>query len=443
MYLRTPKRYTRRGSKPRLISLRWLWLYLLAPVVIVVSALAWDFRDSLSQQINNAIAHIKLPQLNAPTVTPTLPAADLEARILSALQNGDLKAALDNMNAYSDSNPNDVKWHTILTQMLTMRAYGNEPQTGPQAAVDSGLTAINANPEVADGWAAEALALDWNTQAVDLKREEQQALTDALHAKDLGDPSGMADAVLAGIYFSLGKTQDAGTAADNALKANPNLAYAYFVQGQLAAANGDRDGAIHLYEQAWGRATADSTQPGSYIAVTLAKMYTSKNEFGQAEKILTDAEGHDKANPKLRYTLANLLYGQGDYNKSTEAAQQCLDAAQDYAPCYVLLTRLYTINKNWEQVSQMAQAAIKLGTTETVAYYNGGQADYQLNRCADAIPIYQAGLAISQKENDNSKISDFMAALNECGVTGGSATTPTSAPTPGPTKVLPHPTAKK
>src|SRR5579864_1234759 len=141
MYLRTPKRYTRRGSKPRLISLRWLWLYLLAPVVIIAGALAWDFRDPLSQQVNTAIAQIKWPQINAPTATPTLPAADLEARILSALQSGDLKAALDGMNAYNGSNPNDVKWHTILTQMLAMRAYGNDPQTGPQAAVDSGLTA--------------------------------------------------------------------------------------------------------------------------------------------------------------------------------------------------------------------------------------------------------------------------------------------------------------
>src|SRR5579859_4720897 len=98
MYLHTPKRYTRKGSKPRLISLRWLWLYLLAPVVIIGGALAWDFRDSLSQQVNNAIGHIHI-QINAPTATPTLPAADLQARIQNALQSGDMKAALDGIRA--------------------------------------------------------------------------------------------------------------------------------------------------------------------------------------------------------------------------------------------------------------------------------------------------------------------------------------------------------
>jgi tetratricopeptide (TPR) repeat protein len=434
MYLHTPKRYTPRGRKPRLISLRWLWLYLLAPVVIIGGALAWDFRDSLSQQVGNAIGHVKLPQFNAPTATPTLPAADLQARIQNALQSGDLKAALDEIRAYNDSNPNDVKWHAVLTQMLALRAYGNDPQTGPQAAVDMGQTAINANPEMADGWAAEALALDW-------ANKPQVGLSDALHAKDLGDLSGMADAVLAGIYFSLNKVQDAGTAADNAFKANPNLAYALFVKGQLAAADGDIKGAIELYRQAWDVGKTDPTQPSSYIAGTLAKMYASQNQIDQAKAILTDAEARDKANPKLRYTLANLLYGQGDYNKATEAAQQCLDVAQDYAPCYVLLTRLYTISKADDKVLQAAQMAAKLGSTETAAYYNGGQAAYHLNRCADAIPLFQAGLTLSQNENDGGKISDFVAALNECGVTGGLPTTAT--PTPGPATALHRPTAVK
>jgi tetratricopeptide (TPR) repeat protein len=170
-------------------------------------------------------------------------------------------------------------------------------------------------------------------------------------------------------------------------------------------------------------------------------MYTSQNQIDQAKAILTDSEARDKANPKLRYTLANLLYGQGDYNKATEAAQQCLDAAQDYAQCYVLLTRLYTISKDWEKVLQMAQAAVKLGTTETAAYYNGGQAAYQLNRCVDAIPLFQAGLQLAQKENDSGKISDFTAALNECGVTSGLPVTAT--PTSIPSTAAAHPTAKK
>jgi len=436
MYLHTPKRYTPRGRKPRLISLRWLWLYLLAPIVIIGGALAWDFRDSLSQAVSNAIGHIKLPQINAPTPTPTLPAADLQARVQNALQSGDLKTALDEMRAYNDSNPNDVKWHVVLTQMLTMRAYGNDPQTSPQAAVDMGETAINANPEVADGWAAEAFALDWNKQY-------QAALGDALHANDLGDPSGMADAVLAGIYFDLNKVQEAGAAADNALKANPNLAYAFFVKGQLAATSGDISTAIGLYRNAWSVGKADSTQPSSYIADTLAKMYASKNDYVTADGILTDAETHDKANPKLRYTLANLMYGQGDYNKATESAQQCLDVAQDYAPCYVLLTRLYTIGKEDAKVLQAAQMAAKLGSNETAAYYNGGQAAYHLNRCADAIPLFDAGLKLSQDENDSSKISDFLAALNECGVTGGLPTTSTPTVIPGPATFLPRPTATK
>jgi hypothetical protein len=106
--------------------------------------------------------------------------------------------------------------------------------------------------------------------------------------------------------------------------------------------------------------------------------------------------------------------------------------AQDYAPCYVLLTRLYTIGKEDAKVLQAAQMAAKLGSNETAAYYNGGQAAYHLNRCADAIPLFETGLKLSQNENDSGKISDFLAALNECGVTGGSSTASTPAATSSP-----------
>ena len=77
MYLRTPKRYTAKGSKKPLISLRWLWLYLLAPVVIIGAALVWDNRSDWSQAIGEVIGRVKIAPLDAPTATPTRPAADL------------------------------------------------------------------------------------------------------------------------------------------------------------------------------------------------------------------------------------------------------------------------------------------------------------------------------------------------------------------------------
>ncbi len=127
MYLRTPKRYTAKGSKKPLISLRWLWLYLLAPIVVVISALAWDNRGDLSQAISVSAGRIKLPQINAPTPTPTLPATDLKASFTAALKSGNLSSALDAMQSYTDALPNETQWHAVLAQTLILRSYSRDP----------------------------------------------------------------------------------------------------------------------------------------------------------------------------------------------------------------------------------------------------------------------------------------------------------------------------
>ncbi len=421
MQIRTPKRYTGKARRKPIISLRWLWLYLLAPVVIIGGALAWDYRDQISQQISVAVSKIKLPNPNAPTATPTLPAADLQAQIQTGLQTGDIDGALAAMHAYNDSNPNDVQWHAVLTQILALRAYGSDTKM-LQQAIQAGQSAINANPELGIGWAVEALALDWNNQS-------RLALGDALHAVDLDDSNGFAQAVLAGVYNSLGKPDAASAMADQALKKNPNLAYALFVKGQIAALDGDTKGAIALYRQAWDISQSDPNQWGGYIADYLAGLYTTQNQFDDAQAILNQAQQHDKNDPQPSWRLSDMLYKQGEYDKATEAAQQCLDRAQQYAPCYVLLTRLYYIAKAYEKAVQAAQNAIKYGTTSTAAYYYGGESDYKLNNCAGALQMLQTGYEFAQKANDPNSIADFADALNQCGVTVNPNATPFPTPT--------------
>ena len=415
MYLRTPKRYTARnnkGSRRPIISLRWLWLYLLTPIVIVAGTLGWTYREPLGNAVLTPIARIKLPNFNPPTLTPTLPAADLLTRIQTGLQNGDINVALDAMRSYNTANPNDSKWHAVYARILALHSYTNDPDT-TKAAISAGLAAINANPEVADGWAAEALALDWSNQS-------KQALVFALRAKDFSDPTGVTDATLAGIYNSLGNSKRADQLADTALKANPDLAYAYFVKGQVAAQNGDPKGAIDFYQKGWSLSKADPLQSGSVIADSLAALYGLQKQSDTAQTLLIEAEQHDKDDPGLRLRQSAVLYSAGLQNKAIEAAQQCLDHAPKYAPCYVSLAVLYyVVNKEYEKASQAARSAIQYGSTDTKAYYYGGYAYYKLNQCAEAIPLFQTGLAIAQKAANADVVSNFSDALNVCGVTNG------------------------
>ncbi len=409
MYLRTPKRYTVKGSKRPLISLRWLWLYLLAPIVIVVGALAWDMRADLSQNIGGVLSRIKLPQINAPTATPTLPAADLKARIGSAMEAGNVNDAIEAMRSYADSVPNETTWHAALAQTLIMRSHGADQKMIEQAN-QAGQAAINANPEAVDGWVTQAFVLDWSDQS-------QAALSYALRAKDLGDSTGMTNAVLAGIYRTLRDPKQAAALADEAIKLNPNLAYAYYVKAQLASDEGANKQALGLYKQAWEIARNNRMQWSGYIADTLAQAYLFDKQPDQAVAVLNDALQRDKDDPALYYRLAMVYYNKGEFDgKASEYAQTCLDHNQAYAPCHGLMAKLQYIGKRYEAAAQSAQRAIELGIPETSVYWYGGDAYYKLNKCPEAILMFRAGLTLAEKINSTQAKGDFVASLADCGI---------------------------
>jgi tetratricopeptide (TPR) repeat protein len=429
MYLHTPKRYTTRGRRRRLVNLRWLWLYLIAPPVIIAAALAWNFRGDLSKWVGDRANSIRI-DFNAPTPTATLPARDLEARIQLLLGNGSLNDAIDAMRSLGEAQPNETTWHTALAQTLILRSR-QDPKLIQQAA-DAGQQAINANPETADGWATMALVLDWSSQP-------QKALAYALRARDLGDAGGMAQAALAGIYVSLGDYKLAASTADEALKTNPNLAYAYYVKGQIASFTGANKDALSLYRQAWDISKGSRVQWGGYIADALATLYKGTNQLDQAVSLIQDAIPRDRDYPVLYSRLSDIYIQRGDYDKALESSQSCIDHDSSYAPCYVLLIRLQYREAQWEKVVQSAQRAIDLGTQQTAAYYYGGYAQYKLNRCPEAITWWNLGMTAADKVTDQvtrSKLkSDFASALSDCGVVSNVEIVPTATvtPTAGPT----------
>ncbi len=424
MYLHTPKRYTPRGRRRRLINLRWLWLYLIAPPIIIGAALAWNYRADLSKWVGDRTSSIHL-DLNPPTPTATLPARDLETRVQLLLGNGSLNDAIDTMRSIIQTQPNEMVWHNTLAQTLILRSR-QDPKLIEQAN-QAGLEAINANPEVADGWATMALVLDWSDQP-------QKALAYALRARDLGDANGMAQAVLAGIYVSLGDYQLASGTADDALKTNPNLAYAYYVKGQVAAFTGSNKDAAALFRQAWEISKGNRVQWGGYIADALALLYKGTNQLDQAVSLIQDAIPRDRDYPVLYSRLTDIYFQRGDYDKALESSQSCIDHDNSYAPCYVWLIRLQYRDAQWEKVVQSAQRAIDLGTQQTAAYYYGGAAQYKLNRCPEAITWWNMGMNVADKTTDpNVRAqlkSDFAARLADCGVVSNVEIVPTATPEP-------------
>src|SRR4051812_9794592 len=109
MYLRTPKRYTKKGMKRSLINLRWLWLYLIAPVILIPTVLAWQMRDSIGGQIGDWVSqHVRI---NQPTPTATIPAQDYQRLLTEAFKTARLNKAIDLLTQFTATNPNETLFH--------------------------------------------------------------------------------------------------------------------------------------------------------------------------------------------------------------------------------------------------------------------------------------------------------------------------------------------
>ena len=57
MYLKTPKRYTQ-GQRRSIISLRWLWLWLLTPVVVFFGVHIYNNRDAYIPQVEAVMGDV-------------------------------------------------------------------------------------------------------------------------------------------------------------------------------------------------------------------------------------------------------------------------------------------------------------------------------------------------------------------------------------------------
>ncbi len=427
MYLRTPKRYTEKGKRRSLINLRWLWLYILVPVILIPALLVWDFRDQLRPIIGNMIPTIVI---NPPTPTATIPPKDYANLMSNAFQVGDINAAITLLKGFTaEVAPNDVTLHSLLAQLIVLRAYGGDPVKLDDART-AAQRAINANPEAADGWVTTALVLDWSSKP-------QEALPYALRAKDLDDKSLMVQAVLAEIYHDLQKDDLATKLIDDAIKvakSDPKvnkaaLSHAYYVKG-LIVSNTDGKEAIAQYENAWRTAISDPpdmTIAAGYIVQPVSAYYRNNQQADKAITMLTKAIERDKNDPLLQLELGRSYVNKGDYDKGRTYVETCLDVSPNEIKCLRWLGLFAYQNQNYNKSIDYMQKIIAVDPKNAEAYLILGRDYGALNQCSTAVTNLQTGLPFA---TDAKMRADFEEALRACGATSGISVNP-DTPTPG------------
>jgi tetratricopeptide (TPR) repeat protein len=353
MYLRTPKRYTAR-RRVHLLNLRWLWLYLLAPLIIIPAALAWNYREPISQSIGEWTQRNIQIQINLPTLTPTVPVANLRERFIGYVQAGNIDNAISTLSSLADTAPNDVSFHALLARMIILRG-DDQDQTKLDAALQAGLKAINANPEAPDGWIVTALILDKSGKY-------QEALPYALRARDLDSKNPLMLAVIAEIYNDLRRPDEAEKLVDEALKlaraGQPvdtlALAYGNFVRGVILLSSDGRE-ATRAFEEAWRVAISEPGVPVGFIAQLLWSAYINTGQASRLVDILGQAIERDKDDPVNPYLLGRVYIKSGDVNKARPFIDKCLDLDPEQPKCLQWQAELFFSQQNYLKAAEKTQ----------------------------------------------------------------------------------------
>jgi tetratricopeptide (TPR) repeat protein len=446
MYLRTPKRYTAKGSRRPLLNLKWLWLYLLVPVCLLPLVLAWDYRDSIQAPINQFFVDHPLNFFQMPTPTPTELPKDIGPSLKDAFSAGHIGKAISLLSSISDATPNDIVFHGLLTQLLVLRSYGsNKPMLSE--AIKAGQNTINADPEVADGWIAEAMALDF-------AGSPQQALSYILRASEIAERNPLVMAVMAEIYSDLGKYDQASKLIDEAITAakakNPldrlALSHAYYVKAQiLISTAADGKEVIQQLEAAWRAATTDTDQtiPSGYIAQQLGQYYANADQTDRAINLVADAIKRDQDDPILQLQMSKFYVKLGQPSKARLYVEKCHDLDPNQVKCLRVLAQLYFNEQNYAQTQQTLAQVIAQSSDQPYDYYLEGLSYSYLNQCSAAVEVLQSGLVYIKADDAKTRV-DFETVLRQCGATSGLPidNTPTPAPTAAATPAV-TPSKKK
>jgi tetratricopeptide (TPR) repeat protein len=425
VYLKTPKRYAKTKQRRSPISLRWLWLWILTPIVIVVGVQLYkrraEFAPPVQQAIMNAIDSVQSGV--STVVAPTATATENPSAKLNSAENdwreGRIESAVNSYLVIAGALPNDATVHNRL-------AFGLITEGRYQEALSAAEGAVTANPFSSDAWAYRALALDRNDRA-------GEAIASALRALELDAKNARAMAFLALAYYSNGNYDLAESTSDQAVQMDSGSYEALNVRGVIAqSVQFDRDSAKQYYQQAY-----DIAPRIPYVAVDLANILytlgissgdtaTINKNMDDAISILSDVIEVNPKNGLALFALGTLYFrGQGNFSQAAEMLNRCVDANPNSIDCNAYLGRVQSSLDDNESAVQHLQKAIDLGSQFPYYFFWLGRSQKALGLCSQALPNLRQGRELAVKDEIDDVISAADDLIRECeAATGIISSTP-------------------
>jgi tetratricopeptide (TPR) repeat protein len=419
MYLRTPKRYTR-GRKRSPISLRWLWLWILTPIVVVLGVTIYNNRATLGPPVHQAIynaldnAQQSLATAAAPPPVPTQDPANQLARANTDWRDGRIEAAIDTYEGVLDAAPNNLEIRYRL-------ALGRVMEGDLEGALEAAESAITADPFASDGFGIRSMVLDWSDRY-------GEAVASALRAIELNDQSARAYAFLAMAYKDMGQTDLAQQMVDKALEIDPNSFEALNARGWIAwTVEFDSESARDYFSQAF-----DAAPNLSYLAIDLSRVIygLSPDQPEEAIGYLNDVIDQNPQNTRALFELGRIYYsGLGDPNQALDYLVRCAEINPKSTVCQGLLGRVYMALDQYTEAADVLQKAVDLGSTNPRHYLWAGRTQIALGNCPSAVPLLQKSITLAEQVGDTEAVSASQDNLSECSVVvPGVEVTPEATP---------------
>lgn len=410
MYLRTPKRYTR-GQRRSIISLRWLWLWILTPLVIFAGLQLYQNRSDLSPQVQSIISGViesaqdTVSTATAPTPMPTENPDIRLSAASAAWQRGSIEEAVNIYDDVVQAVPNRVDVYYLWTLGLAMEGQLD-------AALAAAERTITADPYSADAWAIRAMVLNWN-------RRPAEAIPSALRALELVDNSeenaksrARAHAFLAEGYLRVGQYERALSTVDRALEIDPNSFEALHVRSRIAQE--------YLFDfttaMRHSQAAYNIAPNLPYLGLELAVLNVREQQIDTALGILRDIlELNPRNRDSLRWMGTVYLNTVGDPNQAADYLSRCVEVSPDGITCLYLLGRAQWRQEQYASALDSFQRAVELGTTDPYHYWWAARAQVTQNGCPAAVSYLQTGWELAQqRQNDQVIIDSYIDQMRSC-----------------------------
>ncbi|NDJ85306.1 MAG: tetratricopeptide repeat protein, partial [Chloroflexi bacterium] len=367
--------------KSRRIWLFWAWFLTMAAALGII----WQL-DRIQPSV---MAVVNGP----PTATPD--AVSLAQLAQDAYWEGDLEASISYYSQASDLEPENT---SLQFEYIRVLAYGSYQGRGfefrAEEALDVAIRTVELAPRDAYAQAGYALALIVNDRS-------DEAAAAALNATELAPNWAEARAYLSMAYYDQDRYNSAQEQAQQAVNLDPTSVDARRALALAMAFTGDYDVAIRQYE------AAVAIHPNlDVLYFELAVYYVILDNYDAAIQSLDRILAHDSRNVKAWTRKCEYFFRQRDDPQAQEACEQAVELDNTFPEAHKQLGMVRYTRRNYEGAIESFATCIQLMEAQGIererrlveCYYLHGLAYYLLDRCDQAMPLFEEALLIDSSE---------------------------------------------